>query len=63
MSNLAVWCGFDKWETIWDASEDQRLRKTGVPNFIYPRDEIWVAATTVRGDGMVTIQAGLVRIN
>lgn len=44
LSKLAVWYGFAKWQTIWDAAENTEIRKKRDPNVIYPGDKIWIPA-------------------
>ena len=46
LSKLAIWYGFNKWQTIWNAPENAEIQKKRNPNLIYPGDEIWIPATT-----------------
>lgn len=54
LSKLAVWYGFDKWETIWNAPENEGVRKKRNPNVIYPGDEIWIPATASKEESAST---------
>jgi hypothetical protein len=54
LSKIAVWYGFAKWTTIWDAPQNASLRKARNPNLIYPGDQIWIPAATARVESLPT---------